>query len=505
MARGFSVMKAFAAMAVAVALICAVTVRAAPAEGAEDLVHLTNANFDEMIAKHDVAGVFFYAPWCGHCKNAKPEWAKAGDLLKEEGIPMFAVNADEDENRPLAQRFGVQGFPTISIFRKSDLENPLPYNGARTAEAFAEGVRVFSGPASSQIDQADASLIHDKDIEHTKVTVIAFLASLGGDEQKAFEAAADKIRQDGHFYFTDNLAIAKVIHEDLKVKANTVLVYRHYDGEYKSSEAIGSEDDIIKFVNANYVAPFLDFGAMSGSIAERVYRGDHTFNVFMYGDESKKEEVKQWASKIPAKFAGDLAPAVIFDVKGEQSRIGGYFGFSNDLEVSLAVTNLNKDKHNFVMEESATEENVFQYIEDVVSGKIKRSIKSEEVPATNDKPVKVVVGKNFNDLVLGGKNVMLEIYAPWCGHCKSLAPIYDELAEELESDSGVVIAKIDGTANDVPDERFSFTGFPTLYFIDSEGKVQMYEGPREKDALKKFLEDNKTPVEGGSDGEEKEL
>ncbi len=49
--------------------------------------------------------------------------------------------------------------------------------------------------------------------------------------------------------------------------------------------------------------------------------------------------------------------------------------------------------------------------------------------------------------------------------------------------------------------RFSFTGFPTLYFIDSEGKVQMYEGPREKDALKKFLEDNKTPVEGGSDGE----
>jgi len=502
-------MKLIAALSLAVAL-CAVTVRAAPAEGAdpaEDLVHLTNANFDEEIAKHDVAGVFFYAPWCGHCKNAKPEWAKAGDLLKEDGIPMFAVNADEDENRPLAQRFGVQGFPTISIFRKSDIENPIPYNGARTAEAFADGVRVFSGPAATQLDQADDSLIHDKDIEHTKVTVVAFLEKLGGEEQKAFEAAADKIRQDGHYYFTDNLEIAKVIHQDLEVKANTLLVYRHYDGEYKRSEAIGSEDDIVKFINANYVAPFLDFSAMSGSIAERVYRGDHTFNVFVYGDESKKDEIKEWAAKIPEKFAGDLAPAVIFDVKGDQSRIAGYFGFSNDLDVSLAVTNLNKDKHNFVMDESATEESAFQYIEDVVAGKIKRSIKSEEVPATNSEPVKVVVGKNFNDLVLSGKNVLLEIYAPWCGHCKSLAPIYEELAKDMESDAGIVIAKIDGTANDVPDERFSFTGFPTLHFIDSEGKVQKYEGPREKEAIKSFLEENKTPVEGASagEGEEKEL
>ena len=77
----------------------------------------------------------------------------------------------------------------------------------------------------------------------------------------------------------------------------------------------------------------------------------------------------------------------------------------------------------------------------------------------------------------------------------------------MESDAGIVIAKIDGTANDVPDERFSFTGFPTLHFIDSEGKVQKYEGPREKEAIKSFLEENKTPVEGASagEGEEKEL
>merc|ERR1711977_786097 len=81
--------------------------------------------------------------------------------------------------------------------------------------------------------------------------------------------------------------------------------------------------------------------------------------------------------------------------------------------------------------------------------------------------------------VLSGSNVLLEIYAPWCGHCKALTPIYEELAKELEGDEEVVIAKIDGTANDITDGRFKFTGFPTLYFIDSKGKVSPYSDARE--------------------------
>lgn len=45
--------------------------------------------------------------------------------------------------------------------------------------------------------------------------------------------------------------------------------------------------------------------------------------------------------------------------------------------------------------------------------------KSEEIPATNNEPVKVVVAKSFNDIVLDEtKDVLVEFYAPWCGHCK---------------------------------------------------------------------------------------
>lgn len=63
----------------------------------------------------------------------------------------------------------------------------------------------------------------------------------------------------------------------------------------------------------------------------------------------------------------------------------------------------------------------------------------------------IVVGANFDEIVNDpSKDVLLEFYAPWCGHCKALAPKYDELGEKLKDNPNIVIAKIDATANDYP-------------------------------------------------------
>lgn len=45
--------------------------------------------------------------------------------------------------------------------------------------------------------------------------------------------------------------------------------------------------------------------------------------------------------------------------------------------------------------------------------------------------LQVVVGKNFAEIVNQDKDVLIEFYAPWCGHCKKLAPIFDELGEKV--------------------------------------------------------------------------
>lgn len=52
--------------------------------------------------------------------------------------------------------------------------------------------------------------------------------------------------------------------------------------------------------------------------------------------------------------------------------------------------------------------------------------------------------------------MLVEFYAPWCGHCKSLAPKYDALAERLAGVDSVVIAKMDATENEIDVEGVSF-------------------------------------------------
>ena len=113
---------------------------------------------------------------------------------------------------------------------------------------------------------------------------------------------------------------------------------------------------------------------------------------------------------------------------------------------------------------------------------------SEEIPEDWDsKPVKVLVGKNFWDVVQNsGKDVFVEFYAPWCGHCKALAPVWDELAEKV-ADVDVIIAKMDSTANEV--EGIKVQGFPTLKYFKSTDptKGKDYSGGRTLEDLEKSV------------------
>lgn len=85
----------------------------------------------------------FYAPWCGHCKNLQPAYERAAKSL--EGIAkVAAVNCDEELNKPLCGRMGVQGFPTLKIVRpgkKPGKPTVEDYQGPREAKGIVEMVK----------------------------------------------------------------------------------------------------------------------------------------------------------------------------------------------------------------------------------------------------------------------------------------------------------------------------------------------------------------------------
>merc|ERR1711916_260350 len=96
-------------------------------------------------------------------------------------------------------------------------------------------------------------------------------------------------------------------------------------------------------------------------------------------------------------------------------------------------------------------------------GELKPTLKSEEIPESQEGDVVTLVGKNFVDEVYNKEHATLvEFYAPWCGHCKQLAPVWEELATKLKDNKKIVMAKRDSTANELED--VSISGFPTLKF-----------------------------------------
>jgi protein disulfide-isomerase A1 len=451
---------------------------AAGAVDESDVLVLTKANWSETLEKNDLVLVEFYAPWCGHCKALKPEWAKAATMLKgEAGIVVGKVDATIEKE--LAEKFEIKGFPTIKLFRGAASE-PKDYEGERHAEDIVAYLRRQAGPASKSVNTAEELAAF---IDSSDVTVVGFFPAANAE----YTAIANTLRDEFAFAETTSAELAAAQEASIP----SVIVYRKFD-EPKLAYT-GSLDGLAAFIAANSLPVVAELGPENFSAYRK--RNMPLFWSFIDpADTDKTDAHKALLKEVAAPYKEKISTVYLDGTRyGRQAEA---LGLSGKVFPSLVILEADfETKYIFPESNEVTVASVGQWLADFAAGKLLPHVKSEPEPEDNNGPVKILVATNFDRIVNDPtKDVLIEFYAPWCGHCKNLAPIYEQLGAAYK-DSNVVIAKMDATANDPP-KGFEVTGFPTLFFVKAGDKTpQPYSGGRKLDDLKAFLEKNKT---GGS-------
>ncbi|CAG8674053.1 11943_t:CDS:2, partial [Ambispora gerdemannii] len=372
-----------------------------------------------------------------------PEYEKAATALKKHKIKLAKVDCTAETE--LCQEYEVTGYPTLKVFRDG---NATDYTGGRKEDSIVSYMKKQTLPAVSDVTVENLDTFKDSE----NVVIIGFFTADSQEEYNTFTKVAESNR-DSDFVFGatgQQEAAAKA-----DIKAPAVVLYKQFDERNVTLYPPFDEEALSTFIKTNSIPLLAEIGPEN--YATYV---DSGLPLAFYSMKMKNNELllEEW-------------PA---------------FGIQQPEEGSKYPHDQSKE---------ITTENIQVFVRKFLKGEIPPSIKSESIPEKNDDPVYVLVADSFEDVVYDkNKDILVEFYAPWCGHCKKLAPIYEKLGETYqEFKDKIVIAKMDATLNDLPaGVPFKISGFPTikLFKAGENNDIVDYQGDRTFESFIKFLDAN---------------
>ncbi|KAL7669284.1 hypothetical protein ACOME3_009947 [Neoechinorhynchus agilis] len=446
------------------------------------VIVLNDQNFDEFKAQNPRMLVKFYAPWCVHCKSIAPGYSELAERYQQirSDVKISEVNATG--NPELSNRFNIQHYPTLLLFAN---EKTFEYLGEPGVDKYIKWMNSkLDFPLKTISTQSDldffkhantvlfVGMFEKNDTSNTKLAKLVDIASQNEDDKISFGLITDK-----------------GLISDLSAKDGMLTVFKQFD-EPRVDLEIANLDEISDFIKAHSIRLLTEF---KPDTAKDLFTMSTNVLLFHSGKSNDMESLRTTMENTAKKFRGRVAFGFVdIDIE-DNNRVLEYLGLARSDTPAIRLLNLTTPLRKYKFDSSSsgkiTQEALIDFVQSYIDGNAKPYFKSQVLPDNwNKSSVLVLVRENFEEVVFNkSADVLVEFYAPWCGHCQRLSPVFSQLGDYYKDVDGVVIAKMDSTENEL--EQVAVAAFPTIkLFKRSTNEEVDYSDDRTLESMIKFID-----------------
>lgn len=446
---------------------------------ASDVLDLHKDDFQGAVTQEDLVLVEFFAPWCGHCKALAPHYEEAATVLKNQSIKLAKVDCTAETE--LCSSYGVNGYPTLKVFRKGE---PSEYSGTRKTDGIVSYMKKQALPAVSSVNSDNHVEFQGAD----KIVLIAYLEESDSVNTGIFSAFAESHRDDYLFGIShDATSISQA-----GVAPPAMVMYKTFDEGRNDFTASFTREGLADFVGEHSV-PLLD-EISPENFALYSEAGIPLAYIFIGTDDPNRAALVKSVEPVAREYKGTINFVWI-----DTNKFSDHAKSLNLQEPKWPAFAIQKvqEQLKFPMSQSQVvdAQSIADFVAKFSRNEIPASVKSQPIPKIQEDAAFAVVADSFDEVILQDdkRDILLELYASWCGHCKRLAPTWETLAEKFaNSNDQILIAKMDANENDVPPSAgFRVQGFPTIKFKAAGSKTFIdYEGDRSLESFLEFIDTN---------------
>jgi len=328
----------------------------------KDVVVVTEKNFKDTVKGAKFALLEFYAPWCGHCQKLAPEYAKAATTLKAHDPSIVIAKCDATKDADLAQKHGVQGYPTLKWF--VDGEVAMDYNGPRDAAGIVSWIKKKTGPPAATLTSKDELATAEKASE---VLVLGYFKDFKGADFDTFTKVA-QASEDATFVQTTDSAVAKAA----GLSSAGIVVITNFPSEERATVPLKgkvTENSIKEHIKSEKLPPTIEF---TDANSQKIFGSGIEQQLLLL---AKADDLKPGAKLFKSFREAALANKgklvfVVVDMEGtHKDPVANFFSVKEeDTPVLLGFHMPNNKKYRF--KEELTEKSIKKFATDLLAGKL---------------------------------------------------------------------------------------------------------------------------------------